>query len=415
MKYCLAVDVAKDKSCLGFFVVKDLTKGKDGLICLVPPEDCHHVREELDRFLRKISPYPKEEIAVVMESTGIYHLPLRNFFTGHGYNVIVINPLVSNRSMTSLRKTKTDKADVFKIALCYFKGECNAQYNASENYEEIRQLSRNMERRKDELAMKKMVLRNKLLLSAPAYEKIFLRDRLFAPAVLNLIRLCPHADDILLRRRDVMVNAMAEKGHSIWKERYEGQVTSLKEKSRSLLVGVRRKPAVIEEIRRLTAEIDSLENEIRSELSEALPKASSLPLFAVLTSFCGIGSETAFHLTAEFGDFARFRRVSSVTAYAGLDPSTYESGRTLDANGSITKRGNPHLRKWLYCAVSSIIMHERDSEREFTDYYHQKRGQKNRSGQTHHHFYAMTACCNKLIHKIYYRYKDAIRNNAIQA
>ena len=44
--------------------------------------------------------------------------------------------------------------------------------------------------------------------------------------------------------------------------------------------------------------------------------------------------------------------------------------------------------------------------KEFTDYYQMKRGDKRKGGQSHHHFYAMTACCNKLIRKIYFRYLD---------
>ena len=59
-----------------------------------------------------------------------------------------------------------------------------------------------------------------------------------------------------------------------------------------------------------------------------------------------------------------------------LDPSKEQSGTSLDTNGAVTKRGNRHLWKWLYVAVMSILMHPKADDKEFTDYYQMKRGDK---------------------------------------
>lgn len=55
-----------------------------------------------------------------MESTSHYHLILFQFFSEHGYNVIVVNPLQSNSMKDfSIRKRKTDRVDAFKLAMMY--------------------------------------------------------------------------------------------------------------------------------------------------------------------------------------------------------------------------------------------------------------------------------------------------------
>ena len=54
----------------------------------------------------------------IMESTGVYHLPLQNYLLQDGKKAITVNQvLVKKFSATqTLRKTKTDKADAFMIA-----------------------------------------------------------------------------------------------------------------------------------------------------------------------------------------------------------------------------------------------------------------------------------------------------------
>lgn len=55
-----------------------------------------------------------------MESTSHYHLILFQFFSEHGYDVIVVNPLQSNSMKDfSIRKRKTDRVDAFKLAMMY--------------------------------------------------------------------------------------------------------------------------------------------------------------------------------------------------------------------------------------------------------------------------------------------------------
>ena len=59
----------------------------------------------------------RDQMIVVMESTGCYHINLFSFLSSQGIRTVVVNPLlISNFAKLSLRKTKTDKKDALTIA-----------------------------------------------------------------------------------------------------------------------------------------------------------------------------------------------------------------------------------------------------------------------------------------------------------
>ena len=76
----------------------DVSKGKSTICVLKPygeivcsPFEVLHVEKELeglDNLLQKLD----GEIRIVMEATGIYHLPILSFLQEKGYFVSVVNP-----------------------------------------------------------------------------------------------------------------------------------------------------------------------------------------------------------------------------------------------------------------------------------------------------------------------------------
>ena len=66
-----------------------------------------------------LAPFSKDEILIVMEATGIYHLTLLSYLLEQELNVSVVNPLFIHaftKSMT-IRKTKTDAKDAHIISI----------------------------------------------------------------------------------------------------------------------------------------------------------------------------------------------------------------------------------------------------------------------------------------------------------
>lgn len=86
-----------------------------------------------------------------------------------------------------------------------------------------------------------------------------------------------------------------------------------------------------------------------------------------------------------------------LVAFAGLDPSVFESGKFKVSNNKISKRGSAYLRKVLYQAV--IVGITTPSEKPVNPVLHAfytKKIPEGKSGKV-----AMIACCNKLLRIIY--------------
>lgn len=79
-----------------------------------------HTAEGFNFLIEQIKK-AEEEFAMkpvfFMESTGVYHLTLFHFLKDNGFQVLVINPLVTNSSKNkSIRKVKNDRFDALSIA-----------------------------------------------------------------------------------------------------------------------------------------------------------------------------------------------------------------------------------------------------------------------------------------------------------
>ena len=67
--------------------------------------------------LKKVEEEFSIKSAIFMESTCIYHLTLFHFLQNSGFDVFVINPLVTYSSKSKdIRKVKSDKVDALNIA-----------------------------------------------------------------------------------------------------------------------------------------------------------------------------------------------------------------------------------------------------------------------------------------------------------
>jgi transposase len=78
------------------------------------------------------------------------------------------------------------------------------------------------------------------------------------------------------------------------------------------------------------------------------------PQTEVLTSLHGIGLYSALAIVGEFGDVERFRQAKQVAAYAGLTARVHQSGDHC-YRGHISKQGSPWLRWILVEAAMKLV------------------------------------------------------------
>lgn len=98
-------------------------------------------------------------------------------------------------------------------------------------------------------------------------------------------------------------------------------------------------------IHEMTAEIDEVEAEIKRIMDELAP-----PILTIK----GISYRMGAMILAEIGDYSRFDSPDKVLAYAGLSPSTYQSGQLNGAYAHMEKRGSRYLRYALFNAAKYV-------------------------------------------------------------
>lgn len=95
-------------------------------------------------------------------------------------------------------------------------------------------------------------------------------------------------------------------------------------------------------IRESDAEIDEIEAAIQSIMDA---------IHSPITTIPGIGLRMGAMILAETGDFSRFESPDKLLAYAGLSPSTYQSGQLKNCYAHMEKRGSRYLRYAIFNAA----------------------------------------------------------------
>ena len=95
----------------------------------------------------------------------------------------------------------------------------------------------------------------------------------------------------------------------------------------------------------LDAEIDEIEQEIKRIMDELHSPILTIP---------GISYRMGAMILAEIGDFSRFDSPDKILAYAGLSPSTYQSGQLESSHSHMEKRGSRYLRYALFNAAKFV-------------------------------------------------------------
>ena len=135
-------------------------------------------------------------------------------------------------------------------------------------------------------------------------------------------------------------------------------------------------------IRELDAEIKEIENEIKSIMDEINSPILTIP---------GISYRMGAMIIAEIGDFDRCDSPDKILAYAGMSPSTYQSGQLDNCYAHMEKRGSRYLRYALYNATK-YVCHWDES---FGSYLAKKRAEGK------HYNVALSHTTKKLVRTIY--------------
>ena len=384
MHNCLAVDVAKSKS----MVTLVSSCGE----VLIEPYEVNHSLNDLTNLLNRIGKLKLENISVIMESTGIYHRPIERFFLENHLKVFVINHIYGKMHKRNLRKTKTDKQDCFNLVNLFYTNKFKQYIKPSQLYLNLNALSRQYFAL-DELCVNlKNRYKNLVYLCFPEYELAFKNNTIYSEIALLFIEKYPHANIISNTRIDCLQNFFKKNNFRNWKSK----AVKIKQYAISSYPSIDMNDELVSNLSQIARLINIYQKEIEIIKYKLIELGKKSKYFIPINSIFGIGEITTSIIIAELGDINRFNNIKELTAYCGLDPSTKQSGKSVNIHGPISKSGNKYLRKILYIAVSNIIRLTAISKQEndIENYYRKKRNEGK------HHYASIVACTTKLLRKI---------------
>ncbi len=291
---------------------------------------------------------PQDKIKVGLEATGHYSYNILGFLLDNGLDTYVLNPLHTNlyRKSLSLRKTKTDRVDARTIAAMLLSDVGLKPYTETAYHnEELKSLTRYRFNKVKERGQLKQSIARLVCILFPELEQLV--PTLHLASVYALLEEFPGAKQIanahLTRLKTLLQDAS--------KGRYgRDMAVTIRDAARGSVGSVM--PAKSLELRHtihLIHEFDNEINEIESEIQAIMDEIHS-----PITTIPGIGTRMGAMILAETGDFSRFESPDKLLAYAGLSPSTYQSGQINNCYARMEKRGSRYLRYAIFNAAKYV-------------------------------------------------------------
>ena len=376
---CVGIDVAKDKhDC---FILS--SEGEVLADVFTIPNNAEGFSTLLQTIRRCTR--PADKIKVGLEATGHYSYNILGFLLDCGLPTYVMNPLHTNlyRKSLTLRKTKTDRVDARTIATMLMSDvDLKSYTDTSYHNEELKSLTRYRFDKVRERGKLKQSVSRLVTILFPELEKLV--PSLHIASVYALLSEFPGAHQLAATHLTHLKTVLsdASKGRYGWEEAVE-----IREAARNSIGS--RMPAkslelkhTIQLIRELDAEIEEVEKEINSKMDE---------IHSPITTIPGIGYRMGAMILAEIGDFHNFDSADKILAYAGLSPSTYQSGQLTNCYSHMEKRGSRYLRYALFNATKYVCLWDPT----FAAYLSKKRAEGK------HYNVAISHAAKKLVRLIY--------------
>ncbi|MBR6072278.1 MAG: IS110 family transposase [Acholeplasmatales bacterium] len=322
-------------------------------------------------------------VRIGLESTGHYCKNVLLFLIKAGYQVSLINPILTNmdRKASTVRKTKNDKIDA--EAICRFLDKNRFDFKpytiSSYHIDALKSLTRQRFTLVKQQTQQKLIFQRLVNVIFPEFISLFSSD--YGESVLNILYAYP-TPKRLARAHESSINklihhACKTSAHEI----IETAKTTIGQSEDYLAFELQH---TIDMIRFYQSQVEIYNKQIEIELNET-------EYGKIITSIPGVGIITGAMIISEIGDINNFTSADQLLAFAGLDPGVYQSGQFEASHTKVSKRGSKYLR-WAIHQASSLIWH---SNKTFKDYYLKK------INEGKHHYVAIGHIDKKLTRVIF--------------
>ena len=336
------------------------------------------------KLLKHLSSFPKEDILIGMESTAHYAENLTCFLFTRGFKICIINPIrTASLRKGNIRKTKTDSVDTYLIIKALSLDEYRLFSARDYDSLQLKNLCR--------FRQKLMKARTKVKIQLVTYVDLlfpelqyFFKSGIHGKACYQLLKTQPNPDRIAKMHLTRLTNLLSKSSRGHFDQ---STAVHLKELA-SHSVGIKNDTLSLQILQSIQQiEMYTLQlSEIETAIHEIMDRMDS-----VIKTIPGIGYLNGAMIIGEIGDISRFEKPCQLLAYAGLDPSVYQSGNFNAARTRMSKRGSKLLRYALINAAWQTTL----VNNTFKDYYDLKVSQGRR------HYNALGHVAHKLVRVIH--------------
>jgi transposase len=365
----------------------------DGEI-LIEPFKFTNDNDGFRKLISALEPFEKNSLIIGLESTAHYGYNLVEFLVSNNYRVCVINPIqTATLRKNNIRKTKTDKVDTFLISKTLMMYPHRFCTSADIDLMQLKNLGRFRQKLVKQRTRLKIQLTTYVDQSFPEIQYFF-KSGIHQKSVYALLKEAPTPKSIASMHMTHLAHLLESASHGHFKKDTARELRVLTQKS----VGTS-DSALSLQITQSIEQIELLDKQIHTVESQM----EQLVRFqdSVIMTIPGISYINGGMILGEIGDITRFSKPNKLLAFAGLDPSVYQSGNFNASHTKMSKRGSKVLRFALINAAHNVVKNNAT----FKQYYDKKMAE----GRSHYN--ALGHCAGKLVRIIYKMLTDKVAFN----
>lgn len=380
----VGIDVASDKH--DFFITNELGEvySKRSITIDNSILGFKKLHKSITEFCEANNDY---KVRIGLESTGFYHLNIIKYLLDNNFEVMLINPILTNMFKKSKRvhSAKTDNIDSQYICkyLLDTKQDFKPYTITSYHTEGLKSLSRERFCLVEDLRKVKLSIYRVLTQLFPEYLKLF--SNVYQGSALNILERYNSPKKLSRAHLDTIASLIHGKCKVSANDVIKAAKNSIGIDSDILSFQITQ---LIKRLKSLNSEIHEYDLMIKSYVDKINSKILTIP---------GIGYTTAGIILGEIGDISRFQGPDKLTSFCGLDIEVYESGKFKANNHRISKKVSKYLRYALWQVAKVCWIHDSI----FNKYYLKKKAEHK------HHFVILGHIEKKLVRVIY----SILKNN----
>lgn len=383
--FSIGIDIAKRKHSLSII--------GDGGEVIIKGFMFSNAAEGLGHLLKKLKSagVACENSRVCVEPTGHYGRALCAHLEDHGFEVREVNPIMTAnwRKAQTVRKVKNDAVDALALAQWARAVPSPGHKLPGKDREGLKSLARSRTFQMQIISDCKRKAHAVLDEVFPEYPGFF--SDTFGKSSIAVLKKWPSAKEIAHVRIDSLAKCLSDASkNKFGRIKAEG----LKTLAKNSFAASSKTSAQALQLKQLIAHIEFLSDQV-AVLDEEL-KVLFAQADTQLSTVPGVGPVTGATILGEVGGIDRFSNISQFVAFAGLDPSVYESGDFKGTKNHISKRGSKYLRWALWIAADRARMFDPV----FKEFYEKKRAE----GKCHK--IAVCATARKLCNTIFAVLRD---------